>query len=294
MPELAEVDTPKTVGFVSKSAKRYQDRLKEEEKELSDLEKQGNEGVKEEETTEEEVETIGTNDKKELESKEEQTFKKRYGDLRRHHNEKVSELESRIKELESTKNETKVEYPADNETLSEWKQKYPDVARIVETVAQQIADDKIKATGHQLEEIKRGQAEFEKEKHLNTIRRKHSDFDELASSTEFHDWMEDQPRWAQQAIYEDVSDPKSAIRVIDLYKADMGLTTTAKKEKAKDAARDVESKGKTAPAEDNEGSKWRESDVAKMSPKEYEKKEEEIMDAIRKGNFIYDISAGAR
>lgn len=293
MPELAEVDTPKTVGFVSKSAKRYQDRLKEEEKELSDLEKQSNEEVKEEEE-EENTEEVETNDNKEPESKEEQTFKKRYGDLRRHHNEKVSELESRIKELESTKSEAKVEYPADNETLSEWKKKYPDVARIVETVAQQIAEDKIKATGDQLEEIKRGQAEFEKEKHLNTIRRKHSDFDELASSTEFHDWMEDQPRWAQQAIYEDVSDPKSAIRVIDLYKADMGLTTTAKKEKAKDAARDVESKGKTAPADDNEASKWRESDVAKMSPKEYEKKEEEIMDAIRKGNFIYDISAGAR
>jgi hypothetical protein len=37
-----------------------------------------------------------------------------------------------------------------------------------------------------------------------------------------------------------------------------------------------------------------ESRVNKMSTKEYEKHQDEIMDAIRKGEFIYDISGSAR
>ena len=38
----------------------------------------------------------------------------------------------------------------------------------------------------------------------------------------------------------------------------------------------------------------RESQVSKMSAQEYEKRADEIMDAIRTGKFIYDISGNAR
>jgi len=34
--------------------------------------------------------------------------------------------------------------------------------------------------------------------------------------------------------------------------------------------------------------------VQKMSAKEYEKKSEQIMAAIRSGNFVYDVSGSAR
>jgi hypothetical protein len=37
-----------------------------------------------------------------------------------------------------------------------------------------------------------------------------------------------------------------------------------------------------------------ESRVNKMTSKEYEKQQDEIMEAIRKGEFIYDISGSAR
>jgi hypothetical protein len=37
-----------------------------------------------------------------------------------------------------------------------------------------------------------------------------------------------------------------------------------------------------------------ESKVNKMTTKEYEKHQDEIMEAIRGGNFIYDISGSAR
>jgi hypothetical protein len=38
----------------------------------------------------------------------------------------------------------------------------------------------------------------------------------------------------------------------------------------------------------------KESDVEKMSAQEYEKYADEIADAIRSGNFIYDLSGAAR
>ena len=38
----------------------------------------------------------------------------------------------------------------------------------------------------------------------------------------------------------------------------------------------------------------KESDVQKMSAKEYERKSDSIMEAIRSGKFIYDVSGSAR
>jgi hypothetical protein len=42
------------------------------------------------------------------------------------------------------------------------------------------------------------------------------------------------------------------------------------------------------------GNAIRESDVQKMSAVEYERNSDEIMEAIRTGNFIYDLSGSAR
>ena len=49
-----------------------------------------------------------------------------------------------------------------------------------------------------------------------------------------------------------------------------------------------------APVSDNSSSKWKESTVEKMSADEYEQNSDSIMEAIRSGNFIYDISGEAR
>ena len=38
----------------------------------------------------------------------------------------------------------------------------------------------------------------------------------------------------------------------------------------------------------------RESDVQRMSADEYEKNSDTIMEAIRAGNFVYDVSGSAR
>ena len=45
----------------------------------------------------------------------------------------------------------------------------------------------------------------------------------IRDSDEFHEWAEEQPKWVQDALYENDNDARSAARAIDLYKADMGI-----------------------------------------------------------------------
>jgi hypothetical protein len=58
----------------------------------------------------------------------------------------------------------------------------------------------------------------------------------------------------------------------------------------KAAASSVKAKGRSTPDTDDSSKYIRESQVAKMSMKEYEKRMDEIFDAQRSGKFIYDMS----
>jgi hypothetical protein len=145
-----------------------------------------------------------------------------------------------------------------------------------------------------LKELDQAQSEAERMKAENAIRKSHEDFDDLRASDEFHDWANEQPKWVQDALYENSDDPASVVRVIDLYKVDKGLTKTAKKAKAKDAASTVTRRSKTEVDVEDANDVIRESDVAKMSDKEFEAKSEEINKAIRSGKFVYDVSGKAR
>ena len=58
----------------------------------------------------------------------------------------------------------------------------------------------------------------------------------------------------------------------------------------KAAASSVKTKGAAKPEPDEASKYIKESDVAAMPIKEYEKRQEEILDAQRNGRFIYDMS----
>jgi len=96
-------------------------------------------------------------------------------------------------------------------------------------------------------------------------------------------------------MYEDEDDERSAARAIDLYKADRGIGKKSKSRNDKGAAEAVAPKDKRSKPQTDEASTYlKESDVEKMSAHEYEKHADEIMDAIRSGKFIYDLSGSAR
>lgn len=277
---------------------KNQARIEQEEKELEALMGKAKEPEQEPEEEQEEVQEEAQEkpepkeDDDENLSREEKTFKKRYGDLRRHMAEKEKEWEKRFEELKSTTKQ--VVPPKSDEDIEAWTKKYPDVASIVQTIAEKKAKELFSKAEDRFRELDEVQTEATRTKAETAIRKAHEDFDELRASDEFHDWAEEQPKWVQDALYENADDPASVIRVIDLYKVDKGMTPSAYKAKSKDAAKNIRTSGTPKVDANNGNRKIKESDVAKMSDKEFEASWDKIQEAQASGNFIYDLSGGAR
>ena len=299
MPELSTMETPKTAGFVdSKHSNANRRRAEKEEKEIEELlnsRKEQTEEVEVEEkveaTKEAEKVEAKTDDDTEL-TREEKTYKKRYDDLRRHQNklvEQVKTLEAKIADPSS------FAAPTTEEELEAWKEKYPDVANIVATLAKKEAQAMYNAADERLTRLDEIAADANRAKAEAEIRAIHSDFDELKESDAFHDWVDIQPKWVKDALYVNEDDPASVARVIDLYKADNNIVNKTKKASAKKAATAiVTKKGRTSVDADDVSGKITESDVNKMSAKEYEDRSDEIMEAMRTGRFVYDMTGAAR
>ena len=277
-------------GFAKRNANK--ERIEAEEKELQEM-LQTNEA----EETAEEVEQ-DTTDGPEPESAEEKTFKKRYGDLRRHSQKKETELQKQIDELRiqleaSTKKEIK--YPKSEDELTQWMEKYPDVAQIVETIAMKKASEQASEYESKFKAIDEMKLEAQREKAEAELMQVHPDFEQIRDTDDFHNWVEEQPKWVQDALYDNDTDAKSAARAIDLYKADMGISSKKKSSKDKDAATAIGSRSERSKPEGDETKAYiKESAVARMSAQEYEKRQEEIAEAIRTGKFVYDLSGSAR
>ena len=294
MAELTEVEPQKNAGFVQPKSNRNANkkRIEQDEAELKAL-IEGNESVPTKEEAPKE-EASNTETKEEALSAEERTYKKRYGDLRIHLNKQAEELKEIKAQLEKAKTSGPVRAPSSDEDIEAWTKKYPDIASLVETIAAKKADEKFAKADKRLQEIDKLNADTQRSKAENEIRTAHSDFDELRDSDDFHNWANEQPKWVQDALYENQDDPQSVVRVIDLFKIDNGMDTKSRKRNTKDAASQVKTKRTTKI--DNEGVAGQilESQVQKMSAKEYEAKSDDIMEAIRSGKFVYDISGGAR
>lgn len=299
MPELAEVEKPKVAGYVNPrpNKNKNQERIEEAEKELEQLSSQAKgDGVSEapEKVTSSEVSEDGKEDANL--SKEELTFKKRYGDLRRHLADKEKGWNDRISNLEkqldlATKNELVL--PKSEDEIDAWSKKYPDVAGIVETIASKKAKEASKDLDQRVKEIEGMRESARVEKAEAELLALHPDFNTIREQDDFHDWAEKQPKWIQDALYENATDARSAARVIDLYKADNGISTKLNVDLS--AAKAVAPKrGRSTPQADVTASYLKESVVNKMSAQEYEKNQDKIMEAIRTGQFVYDLSGGAR
>ena len=300
MPELAEMETPKTAGFVDRGynhAKRKQ-RMEDEAKEIAELEAEarGETPVDAEEEVEEvtqEAETDTEVEEKTL-SAEEKSFKKRYGDLRRHMQQKEKEWDEKLENLQKASAKAGIIPPKSDEDIEEWAKEYPDVAGIVETIAAKKAQEMFDKADTRLKQLDEAHAEAHRVKSENEIRKSHSDFDDLREADEFHDWADAQPKWVKDALYENADDPASVVRVIDLYKSDKGLTKEAKKASKKAAASPVARRSKAEVDVADSSNTIRESEVAKMTDKEFEERADEINKAMRTGKFVYDVSGNAR
>ena len=283
MSDVTEVEVqPSKVAFVARPYSK-DEKLKKDEEELEQLldEQKQNASTEEVEPT----------------TAEEKTFKKRYSDLRRHQQKQTEELKVEISALksqleQSTKKQIKL--PKSDEDIDTWAKEYPDVAAIVETIAMKKAAEQSASLEQRVKALDDMQQDVSKQRAETELLQMHPDFDDIRNDEDFHTWAEDQPEWIQNALYENDSDARSAGRAIDLYKADKNITTK-KANSNRDAAKSVSTKGKRSkPMANESGGFLKESDVQRMTAKEYENQSDDIMEAIRQQKFIYDISGSAR
>jgi hypothetical protein len=273
----------------SRSHQRIAARVAKEEAELAELIKQASG-----ETDDQDVEQDAA---PEVEAKpldrEEETFKKRYGDIRKHLADKEREWETKLEQMKSqldlaSRNELVL--PKSDSDIEAWAKKYPDVAGIVEAIADRKAAERSGDLDNRLKEIEKLRTQATKEKAEVELMKLHPDFSEIREDNAFHDWAEEQPKWVQDALYENTDDARSVARVIDLYKQDKGIAKLKVKNDDKAAASSISTRRSATPEPDQASNYLTESAVNKMSSKEYDKRQEEILEAMRTGKFIYDMS----
>ena len=217
----------------------------------------------------------------------EHDYKKRYDDLKRHYDAKIEEFKGKETELLSLAKQasdggTNYKPPKTPEELKQFKEEYPDVYNVIESVAYSQANDKTKNLQSEVEELKKERVQLTRQKAEQELLRSHPDFMTIKSDEEFISWLEDQPPSIADGVLKNNTDAKWASRVLDLYKADKGIKRTSK-QKANSAADYVPTKKKAEPSKGKK--EWSSEEIRRMKPHEFEKYEKEIDLARREGRI---------
>ena len=162
-----------------------------------------------------------------------------------------------------------------------------DIARLfglgfVETVAAMKAQERSQGLQEELETIKEREQELKVQSAYRELLNNHPDFNEIKADEKFLTWLDEQPESISDGIYKNNTDARWASRVIDLYKADAGISKKKKTKSTEAAATAVRSpKAKDITSEASGDKKiWKASQIARMEPWEFEKVEAEL-DAAR-------------
>lgn len=235
-------------------------------------------------------------------SPQEQTWEKRYADLRRHDatkeagwNTERQELKRQVAELMSSQ----VKLPKSDEELEEWKKQYPDGAAFVETLARKIAEEKAVAiraeTSEQLKELNKAKHDTIKERAYQELLKLQPDFETIIADEKFKEWIKTKSKKIYSSLYENDTDYQAASESIDLYrleteKAIVKKATPIRGDKA--AALAVTTSGPSPePTTSIDGRKiWKESEIAKLNPREYDQLDEQITIAYHEGRVLNDMT----
>ena len=216
-------------------------------------------------------------------------YKKRYDDLKRYYDRKLGEWTSKENDLKTQLRDNRPKYqpPKSKEELEAFKNDYPDIYGVVETVSHLQSENQMQNLQEEVESLKkRNEALAQREAQLE-LGRLHPDFNEIKESDDFHNWADSQPMEIKSWIYENNSDGKLAARAIDLYKKDRGLGLD-KKTEVKTTTQNqgadllVKTREQVQVPQSNEVVFSR-ADIAKMSDEEFMQYEKDIVKAQREG-----------
>jgi len=221
-------------------------------------------------------------------------YKKRYDDLKRHYDEKVQAFKQREREMEqamqSAAASQNINLPKSPEELERFKQEYPDVFDVVETIATLKAQERASSLEQEIEVIREREKELKVQSAYRELMNNHPDFNEIKADEKFLAWLDDQPETISDGIYKNNTDARWASRVLDLYKADMGISKKKQSKPTESAAAAIRSpKAKDIVSEAQGDTKiWKVSQIARMKPHEFEKLESELDAARSEGRIDFN------
>jgi hypothetical protein len=211
---------------------------------------------------------------------ESDAYKKRYDDLKRHYDKKLDEWKSERDALESANKvtDTGVQMPTTPEEITEFKQKYPDVYKVVESVASMQAEQKTGDLKEKIDSLQQREEDLIVQNAYSELLTAHPDFQDIKTDEKFLEWLDEQPTSIANGIYKNNKDAKWASRVLDLYKVDAGITSKKTTSTNKQSAAEVVKSPKAREISDSNSNKkiWKMEDIAKLKSWEFEKLEKEI------------------
>ena len=216
-------------------------------------------------------------------------YKKRYDDLKKHYDSKLNEFKSREQELLEEAANSRPSYvaPKSPEELEKFREEYPDVYEVVETVSHLQSEEKSKDLREKLEKLQTREQELVRKDAEKRLMDKHPDFEDIRNSDDFHGWAKEQPTSIQDWVYNNADDADLASRALDLFKKDIGMDVAPKKsnsKQSKKSAADMVST-KTTSVEPKQERIWTEREIAKMSMAQFDKHEAEISQAMQEGRI---------
>ena len=220
-------------------------------------------------------------------------YKKRYDDLKTHYDSRLDEFKAREKELldEAVINRPDYKAPKSAEELEKFKNEYPDVMAVVETVAHLESESKTKVLEERLSALQTREDELVRKDAEKSLQEKHPDFDEIRNSDDFHEWAELQPEVIKDWIFNNSNDVTLASRALDLFKKDIGLEvpqvrqTRSNSKQTQQSAADMIST-KTTSVDPKQQRVWSEKEITALSMADFDKYESEISDAMQEGRII--------
>jgi hypothetical protein len=275
--KIREEDDAETEAFAKGELAKFQREQKEKEAEAATEQKDTDASEETADPTDQKATPIAERPAK----AEDRVFKKRYDDLKKHYDSTINkhkeELNSLRQKLESST--TQFTPPKSKEELEAWRQEYPDVYDMVETIAMNKATTQTADLENKYKDIKLQQEQIAKEKAEVQLLKLHPDFNDIRQQDEFHIWAEKQDPTIQSWLYENTSNAKLAARAIDLYKADKGISKFAKKEEKdikKEAAKAISKTKKSTESEMPKKKIWTTTEISRLKPHQFEKFEKEI------------------
>lgn len=232
-------------------------------------------------------------------SPQEEMWKKRYSDHRSFTAKKENEWKAReadlLKQIAAA-TQKEISFPKSEEEVSEWAQKYPDVYELIVTIAKKNAIEVTKGLDERVKAQDERDLQYARQVAYDALITAHEDFPDLRETEDFVQWLEAQPTYIYNALYENETDAKAAIRAIDLYKADRGISASKKKpdtSNKENATNPVQGRGNAITPGNGSELKYTESKVANMPWREQERNIAEIEKCMENPAF-YDLSGGAR